>query len=243
MFDVCPICDLPKLFRSTLIGTREFKTPTWDGHEDCVIELERRRISEEQEQQSAWERRKLEDRLAIGFADSGVSWESKSIDNLRPNKGHKSAQDRVKGWVPGNSGFVLVGPPGCGKTHLLVGLAKLIAERDRLDFKFIKINPWLDSLRGIEFQQLERIVRATERVPLLFLDDLGAEKLTEWTESKIERVFDYRFEFQLPTFISTNLVPEALSKHLTTRLWSRLRGISEFVNIHGSDFRQTRGQK
>lgn len=238
MFDNCDICGGPRKWRTTMIGAREFRAPTMDGHEDCAIELERRRLVEEQAQQKAIDDQRRIERLERGFCDSGVNWQHKVIDNLRPNKGHKAAYDTVKAWTPGKRGFVLFGPPGCGKTHLMVGMAKMVSERDRLDFRFIKINPWLDSLRGTDFAGLERELLKIEKVPLLFLDDLGAEKLTEWTESKIERVFDYRFEFELPTFISTNLDPDAMGAHLTQRLWSRLRGLSDFVKISGEDFRQ-----
>lgn len=236
--ETCPICEQPKRFRTTMIGSREFRALTMEGHELCAAELERRAIEDEKRQQREFEMERLSRRLERGFEYSGVSWESKTLDNLKAAAGHKKAVDMLKKWAPGQRGLTICGGPGCGKTHALIGLAKVAAERDCLDFAFLKINPWLDSLRGIDFGKLEAAVKSVESVPLLFIDDLGSEKLTEWTESKIERVIDYRFEFQLPTFISTNLEPAAMADHLTPRLWSRLRGLTEFVKITGDDFRQ-----
>ena len=52
-------------------------------------------------------------------------------------------------------------------------------------------------------------------VDLLFLDDIGAEKITEWGRDEVlGTILQYRMEHQLPTFFSSNMSIGDLENHL-----------------------------
>jgi DNA replication protein DnaC len=234
----CPVCQGPRVPR--MIDGLGFVLPSWEGHETCEAEFKRQTDEDQARQKEDYQREQYAARMVSGFKHSGVAPNGRTLDNLKPSTGHRAALAFLKSWKFPDPGIVLSGVPGVGKTHLLVGLAKVAAERDKVDFQFVNLNSWLDSIRGLEFRDFDRALRVIESVPVLIIDDLGTEKLTEWAEAKLERVISYRFEFKLPTFITTNLDPKGMEEYLSPRLWSRLRGLAEFVAVSGEDHRKPR---
>ena len=59
--------------------------------------------------------------------------------------------------------------------------------------------------------------------PLLILDDLGTQSMTPWVREKLYQLFNYRYNAELPTVITTANVldeidPRLVSRMLDTRL-------------------------
>ena len=52
---------------------------------------------------------------------------------------------------------------------------------------------------------------------LLIIDDLGKEKVSEWTLEKLYYVINSRYEDCLPIVITTNYDPEKLVRRLTVK--------------------------
>lgn len=67
-------------------------------------------------------------------------------------------------------------------------------------------------------RRLDRI-EELQSCSILFLDDLGVEYSTEYPLSKFEDFIEYRYSEKLPTFITTNIHPKELRKHLD---WARI---------------------
>jgi DNA replication protein DnaC len=73
--------------------------------------------------------------------------------------------------------------------------------------------------------------------PLLVIDDLGTEPRDEkgWAAANFESLLDYRYDWQAPTVITTNLAFDAFkARYLTAdggRLLDRFRECGEFVEI------------
>jgi DNA replication protein DnaC len=57
---------------------------------------------------------------------------------------------------------------------------------------------------------------------LLVLDDVGAERPTEWTQDQLNKLIDYRGRNELPAWFTTNCSLEELEQVLTPRTYSRL---------------------
>lgn len=74
---------------------------------------------------------------------------------------------------------------------------------------------------------------------LLMIDDLGAEKPSEWTGEVLYRIIDFRYIYQRPTVAITNLTPPELAKHLGDRLASRLTEMCTTVVLKGDDRRRS----
>jgi DNA replication protein DnaC len=73
---------------------------------------------------------------------------------------------------------------------------------------------------------------------LLMLDDLGAAKSSEWTEEINFRLINHRYENQLPTILTSNVLPGELMNRVGDRVASRLVEMCDRVVIKGSDRRK-----
>lgn len=146
-----------------------------------------------------------------------------------------------------DAGFlVLTGTVGTGKTHQAYGALRRIAEAGPTRFEMIattapdmygRLRP-NGSPHGTE-HELKRLCST----PLLLLDDLGTEKLSEWTEEATYRLINERYNACLPLLITTNYLvrgnagPDLVSR-LGERLASRLAQAATVIHLDGPDLRR-----
>ncbi len=142
-------------------------------------------------------------------------------------------------------GLLLYGPPGTGKTHLAVALLKNVIKYKGLRGLFCDFRELLLTLKSTygsnesEFEVLKPVVDA----PLLVLDDVGAERGTEWAKEKLALIINYRYTKRLPTVITTNLCfdggfEESFSSRFDTRTESRIYEMCRIVRVEGNDKRK-----
>lgn len=111
--------------------------------------------------------------------------------------------------------------------------------------KYIMLNTsyFLSGLRahtGIEDRYAyDSIMYSMKHADVLILDDLGAEKPTEWTQAVLFEIIDYRYNSNLPIIITTNCLPEELKEKIGERSVDRLREMCKLVTINHSSFRKT----
>ena len=63
------------------------------------------------------------------------------------------------------------------------------------------------------------------QVDLLHIDDLGAERRTEWVLEQLYSIVNTRYEEQRATLVTSNLDHEALTAQVGERIVSRLEGM------------------
>jgi DNA replication protein DnaC len=80
---------------------------------------------------------------------------------------------------------------------------------------------------------------------LLVLDDLGAERTSEWVQETLGLVVNTRYNARRPTIFTSNLVdspdntdPQGFIFQLGARTRSRLVEMCDWVEIHGADVRE-----
>jgi DNA replication protein DnaC len=106
------------------------------------------------------------------------------------------------GWL------VLVGPYGCGKTHLAVAIAKVRLAAGAT--VLVQTVPdLLDNLRTTfdprsEMLSFNDLFEHMKTADLLVLDDYGAENTTPWAVEKLFQILNYRYNMALATVITTN---------------------------------------
>jgi DNA replication protein DnaC len=72
---------------------------------------------------------------------------------------------------------------------------------------------------------------------LLIIDDIGAERVTEWVRERMVSIINTRSSNGLCTIYTSNLSPKELTEELGDRIASRVLGSSQVVEISGGDWR------
>ena len=151
-----------------------------------------------------------------------------------------------------NKDILLCGKTGCGKTHLAVSLMRRKVEvapkpfddYRRLSAIFVTVPELLFEIRqtfgkdGVVDSE-RNIVDKYSEVPLLVLDDLGAEKTTEWAESTLYLIIDRRNRDEKWTIVTSNLTLPEIEQSLGARIASRLSDM-KVINIKLPDYRKKR---
>ncbi len=144
------------------------------------------------------------------------------VDEAPPPQGrgsNRAMQAAASAFAADPHGWLLLaGSVGTGKTHLLAA----IAQSARRSSHFLTAPDLLDELRtGYNDDSYAVRFDALRMSPLLLLDDLGAESATDWAEEKLFQLLNYRYNWELPTAIATNLPLEKLPARLRSRLSDR----------------------
>ena len=145
-----------------------------------------------------------------------------------------------------DKGLFFLGKPGLGKTHLSVAIIKEVVKRTNARALFYDVRELLKDIRNT----YNPVVRSTElqviqpvmEAELLVLDDLGAERLTDWVEETMSLIVNTRYNERRPTIFTSNYedIPDDVNSLLVRvgfRLHSRLREMCEFLEYDGPDYR------
>ena len=112
-------------------------------------------------------------------------------------------------------GLYLHGSFGSGKTYLLTALFN---ELERSKKATIKIAYFPELLRTLkeDFHRFGYLMDELMHVDLLLIDDIGAEKVTEWGRDEIlGTILQFRMNEGKITFFTSNLTIEELEEHLS----------------------------
>ena len=140
----------------------------------------------------------------------------------------KEFAKKPQGWL------VFSGKSGAGKTHLAASIVNLIIERGS-PAKYVSALDIPDLIRNEQFEDSEGgTFTALLDAPVLVIDDLGAQRETNWIDSKIDQLLTYRFNARMPTVIVLAKAIEQMTERIALKLDDPT--LSEIVDL-GSDDR------
>ena len=169
-------------------------------------------------------------------------YQEKEKYNVVVHKCQSFAEKVGKGQETEN--ILICGPVGTGKTHICSAIANSVLQAGKA-MVYLKASVLLDLIRQAKFysdkneqDESNRFMGSLYRVPLLIIDDLGTENLTDFAQEQLLLLIDERINYHLPWVISTNLSPNEMDTHYELRLIDRIMGTSRILRFSGESIRQ-----
>jgi DNA replication protein DnaC len=138
-------------------------------------------------------------------------------------------------------GLWLAGGVGNGKTSLAMLISKraLEAGRSVVIYSMPKLLARIRATfnEGYVGDSYEQLFERLTTIDLLHVDDLGAEKQSEWVLEQLYAIVNERYEMKRSMLITTNLDEEALIEQVGERTVSRLLEMCGYVEIPDGDKR------
>lgn len=236
----CGNCRTPKEFDCPLIGIVPIRC-------ECVKEAEEKAEAQREERQR-------EERIADRVKKSGIpeKYLSQTFQNIEKTAQISGSvdvcQDYLDNWIErkaNGKGLFLYGSVGTGKTMLACIIGLELIKRGYA-VKFLSVYDILRRPQGFAYAEAnEDFDYLVKTVPLLIIDDLGAERSTSFAKEQIMAVLDMRYGSGLPMVVTSNLSNEELSNPkdiIDSRIKSRITELKP-VHMTGSDYRRTIARK
>jgi DNA replication protein DnaC len=198
-----------------------------------------------------WRQKLGRDRLAI--ARIPKRYQHCTLDNFRRyNDSLKEAAHAAARFVEMypvvDRGLLLLGHAGVGKTHLAAGVLRAVVDKTGVPGLFYDTRELLKTIRST----YDPVVRTSEtsilqpvmESPFLVLDDLGAERPTDWVEEMMNLIVNTRYNERRLTLFTSNYPdipdiedPNSLLCRIGFRMRSRLQEMCTTIEIDAADFR------
>ncbi len=120
-----------------------------------------------------------------------------------------------KGWM------LFIGTYGTGKTHLAAAIANY---QLGLGYRpvFIFVPDLLDHLRSTfnpnSTVKYDKLFEEVKTASLLIMDSLDSQNMTPWVREKLYQIFNYRYNGELPTVITTTEKVENMDERIQSRV-------------------------
>jgi DNA replication protein DnaC len=137
-------------------------------------------------------------------------------------KSLEEAFDSAREYAENPQGWIAFkGLHGTGKTHLAAAIANRISSRGE-SVIFVVVADMLDQLRATfsptsnySYDHRFEEIRTT---PLLVLDDLESESMSQWVREKLYQILNHRQSAGLPTVITTADAPDKINPRIDSKL-------------------------
>lgn len=157
-----------------------------------------------------------------------------------------------------NTGLLIIGSIGVGKTHLAAGIVKELIRSKGIACLFYDYRELLKQIQNsynnsVKATELD-VLRPVFETEVLLLDELGAVKPTDWVWDTVSLILNTRYNDKRTTIITTNFDDkpagfvagprgsardETLGDRIGERMRSRLHEMCRIIKMDGEDFRQT----
>lgn len=194
---ICPHCEIvvPKM-EITVLGQRRMVQPK------CHCEVKAHEIELQRFTQGI-EKREIEKKFALSTL--GDRFRESIFDNFEKRLGSEKSFDMCCKYAQefmhwAGDSLLIWGDYGNGKSHLGAAVYNYLHEQDYI-VVFQSVPELLQRIRstfGNSKETESEIMSALLRCDLLILDDIGAEKVTDWVQDALFRIIDGRYRKNKP---------------------------------------------
>jgi DNA replication protein DnaC len=209
----------------------------------CMCKCQSEKYREEQAKQREREEFERVNRLRTqGIQDRNFrEWTFENDDGSNPKQMDKAMRYCLK-WdemYRDNIGLLLWGNVGTGKTFFAACIANYLIEHGVpvLMTNFIRLT---NALTGFD-EDKNAYIRSLNNYKLLIIDDLGAERQSDYMLEQVYNMIDNRYKNNQPLIITTNLTLNELknpSDIKYSRIYSRIFEMCVPIRFDGTDRRK-----
>ncbi len=202
---------------------------------------------------------KYSKKIKIKYAKIPKRYNNCSFNNYKPmNDSQEKALLIAKKFTEEypfiNGGIFFQGPAGVGKTHLSIAIIRKLIEDKGINVLFYDVRDLIGEIQSKinnDSEGYNLILNKVYNVEVLVLDDIGAHRISDWTEDIISKIINKRYNNKKITIFTSNYVEEkefyedikeikgeSLEERIGYRLRSRMYEMSKLVIMKGVDFRK-----
>lgn len=236
-FLYCGKCHTPKQVRI------EFMGKIFEPRCLCACATEKR-DKEEAERKKQERAERIQRMRREGFPDiemESCTFDKDDMSNARISRIAHKYVDNFQDMLIMKKGLLFYGTVGTGKTFISACIANALIDKGYpcMVTNFARLT---NTLSGM-FDDRQTYIDSLQRYKLLVIDDLGAERNTEYMNETVTQIIDARYRSGLPLIVTTNLTADALSYPSDTskqRIYSRLLEMCVPVEVKGADRRKAK---
>jgi DNA replication protein DnaC len=154
----------------------------------------------------------------------GCDYDREAVVTLLPDALSLAAWTFIDTWDLGY-GMLISGNVGVGKTYMASAVCNEVLKLNCRSMTFATVTMMLREFRAFEQSDGSgSLLNDLQDPDLLVLDDIGAEKRTEWTECALYETVAYRVAKKKPIIVTTNCSLPDLEKKIGQRTLDRFVG-------------------
>ncbi|EHJ56629.1 hypothetical protein HMPREF9318_01127 [Streptococcus urinalis FB127-CNA-2] len=213
-----------------------------EGYAD-VTYLETKALKEAQAKKAIENRINL---VSLPKSYKSISFEDIDLNDERREAVFDRLIDFVVDYPKTTKGLYIYGDMGIGKSFLMAAMAHELSEKKGISTTLLHFPSFvIDVKNAISSGSVKEEIDNIKDVPVLILDDIGAEQATSWVRDEVLQVIlQHRMLEELPTFFTSNYNFTDLEKKWATikgndetwqsrRVMERVRYLADEIHLEG----------